>query len=288
MQHLDPDSISMAALGEQLHAAAEEHLAACASCAAEVADLGAVVVAARSGSLGADLEAPGPEVWAGVHRELGLDPSLVTDPLEGPPLRAGSHGSSDSTGAAGSTDSSVRGAGRPEGRAADPAGRAGPPRPAVVPFRERGRRRPGVGGRYLAAAAAAGIVVGGGAMWAVQALDPDVSPRVIAQTDLEPLEGSTVEGSATVVTSGDGSRSLDVALNEGRADGYQEVWLIAPDLGAMYSLGVLHEGAGSLAIPDSVDLGGFPIVDVSDEPLDGDPVHSGVSLARGSLSATTG
>ena len=34
---------------------------------------------------------------------------------------------------------------------------------------------------------------------------------------------------------------------------------------------------------EGLDLAGYPIVDISLEPLDGDPVHSKVSLARGEL-----
>ena len=34
---------------------------------------------------------------------------------------------------------------------------------------------------------------------------------------------------------------------------------------------------------DSVDLARFSVVDVSAEPLDGDPTHSGDSIVRGAL-----
>ena len=40
---------------------------------------------------------------------------------------------------------------------------------------------------------------------------------------------------------------------------------------------------GIYTVPADVDPGEFPIVDVSVEPPDGDPTHSGVSLARGEL-----
>ncbi|MBG6179438.1 hypothetical protein IWX62_000628 [Arthrobacter sp. CAN_A1] len=109
-----------------------------------------------------------------------------------------------------------------------------------------------------------------------------------AQDNTVALEGFTARGSATVLAAGDGARTLEITVTNEQAQGYQEVWLIAPDLEQMYSLGVIGGGTSSLVIPDDVDLAAFPIVDVSDEPLDGDPVHSGVSVLRGTLDAAAG
>ena len=69
------------------------------------------------------------------------------------------------------------------------------------------------------------------------------------------------------------------------ADGYREVWLIADDLSSLTSLGVLEGSQGRFDIPDDLDLAAFPLVDVSQEPLDGDPAHSGDSIVRGPLTA---
>ena len=38
-------------------------------------------------------------------------------------------------------------------------------------------------------------------------------------------------------------------------------------------------------LPAQVDVGEFPVVDVSIEPADGDPAHSGDSVVRGTLSS---
>jgi hypothetical protein len=38
-------------------------------------------------------------------------------------------------------------------------------------------------------------------------------------------------------------------------------------------------------VPEGLDLDAFPIVDVSVEQLDGDPLHSGVSVCRGQIEA---
>ena len=51
----------------------------------------------------------------------------------------------------------------------------------------------------------------------------------------------------------------------------------------MVQVGVVRGGTTTLALPEGLDLAEYPIVDVSLEPLDGDPTHSGVSVARGEL-----
>ncbi len=40
---------------------------------------------------------------------------------------------------------------------------------------------------------------------------------------------------------------------------------------------------GTFEVPDDVDLDRFDVVDVSVEPDDGDPTHSGASILRGDL-----
>jgi hypothetical protein len=62
------------------------------------------------------------------------------------------------------------------------------------------------------------------------------------------------------------------------------VWLLQPDVSGLVPLGVVHQGTNVVPLPTGIDLSAYPVVDVSVEPLDGDPAHSGVSVARGSLS----
>ena len=82
----------------------------------------------------------------------------------------------------------------------------------------------------------------------------------------------------------DGSRALRVDLEAPALAGeYYEIWLIEPDVVEMVPLGVLRPGTQTFELPAGLDLGGFPTVDVSVEPLDGDPTHSGVSVARGQI-----
>jgi hypothetical protein len=56
-----------------------------------------------------------------------------------------------------------------------------------------------------------------------------------------------------------------------------------PDAVRMVPVGVVHRGDTVLPLPDGLDLGAYPVVDVSVEPLDGNPAHSGLSVARGQL-----
>ena len=51
----------------------------------------------------------------------------------------------------------------------------------------------------------------------------------------------------------------------------------------MVSLGILAGDSGIFAVPRGLDLADYPVVDVSFEPLDGQPAHSGESIARGIL-----
>lgn len=71
-------------------------------------------------------------------------------------------------------------------------------------------------------------------------------------------------------------------LSKEEAQGYQEVWLIGTDLTRLISLGIMKSDSGTFPLPADLNLADFPpIVDVSDEPLDGNPGHSSVSIVRG-------
>ncbi|MGY1904647.1 anti-sigma factor [Modestobacter sp. SYSU DS0904] len=151
----------------------------------------------------------------------------------------------------------------------------------VVPLRPR--RAPAR--RWLAVAAAllVGGVVGAGAVTVLQ----EGSGSMVAEAGLDPLEppnGEEASGRAEIREVG-GRRSLEVDLSAPQLqDGYYEVWLLRPDVSGMVQVGVVTAGTTSLPLPDGLDLAAFPVVDVSVEPLDGDPTHSGVSVARGELS----
>lgn len=131
---------------------------------------------------------------------------------------------------------------------------------------------------WLAAAAAVVVLVAGAAWWRASTTD---SP-VVAQADLE-LLGDAGEGSAELIERDGGFRlnltTRDLAVDD---DAFAEVWMINPDVTAMISLGPVRPD-GAYDLPAGFDPTAFPIVDVSIEPLNGDPTHSGNSVLRGQL-----
>jgi hypothetical protein len=108
--------------------------------------------------------------------------------------------------------------------------------------------------------------------------------RAVETVALDPLPDENASGTAEVVVRTDGSRALEVKLDApSLADGYYEVWLIEPSITDMVPLGIARSGTQTFELPADLDLRRFPLVDVSKEPLDGNPLHSGVSVARGQL-----
>ena len=94
-------------------------------------------------------------------------------------------------------------------------------------------------------------------------------------------------GKATAVAElvGDEQRLIidfDAALPE---DVPIELWLIKPDLSAMTSLGLIEDVDGYV-IPAGIDVAEYSVVDLSIEPNDGDPTHSGRSILRDTLTST--
>jgi anti-sigma-K factor RskA len=155
--------------------------------------------------------------------------------------------------------------------------------PPVVPAASR-RARVRHGGWWAAVGAAAAAVVAVGLVGTVlpdRGQDP--SSAVIA-TELAP-----VPGSGPVAPAATGSVRLAAAEQElvvdtrglPAPDGYYQVWLLDPDAGRMVALGVLDDdGTARLPLPEGVAVSDYPTVDVSVEPDDGDPAHSGVSALR--------
>jgi hypothetical protein len=137
----------------------------------------------------------------------------------------------------------------------------------------------------IAAAAAAVLVVGGvGATWL--ALQPSPA-TVLASATLDPFPdwvGST--GSAVVEEGSDGARVVDVTVEAPSTEGgFREVWLISSDTTSLVSLGIMHGTTGRFTIPAGLDLSQYDLVDISEEPLDGNPTHSGDSIVRGQLAS---
>jgi len=285
MKHLDDEQLSLLALGEPAVTPAEaDHLAFCSECSGTLAALERTVRAATVDPAEVELATPGPHNWAAIHQALGLSPGQAQDPLSREGSPAGTTAAAAGSGARVTAPTPLR----PRANRA----RTGPAR--------TGGSTAGSGARrWVAMAAAAGIVVGAAAVWAgynVLGQGPQAAPSptptapqavVIAQAPLQPLASYTASGKALVEELPDGTRQLVVQLPEGQVSGFREVWVISPDLSKLVSLGVLDGEPGVFAIPEGLDLAEYPIVDVSNEPFDGNPAHSSDSIARGEL-ATEG
>ena len=90
-------------------------------------------------------------------------------------------------------------------------------------------------------------------------------------------EWSGATGEATLEQDADGRRWLVVTMATPRpVDGLQQVWLLKRDATDMVPVGLMDESPDRrLPVPEEVDVTRFPVVDVSDEPPDGNPEHSG-------------
>ena len=116
-----------------------------------------------------------------------------------------------------------------------------------------------------------------------EAVDP-APGTVVAAADLTALDSDAARGVASAVETGD-AVTLRVSAKElGDDAGVHEVWLINVDGKRMVAIGLLASGdEGQFEVPLGLIDKGYRIVDISVEPDDGDPTHSGVSLARGEL-----
>ncbi|TDE92744.1 anti-sigma factor [Occultella glacieicola] len=246
MSHLDDQTIALRALGEDPGPEASAHLAGCATCRDEVGALQRVTTAARAGA--PRLDVPDERVWQHVAEELGLDrigaDGVVTDEVD-----------------------------------ADPDDADEPHAPIRlshdVPAPTSWWRRP-------VWVAAAGFVLGAAVTAGALTLGGEGEPPVVATAELDPLPGHEVTGTAAVHDV-DGRQVLRVELPDPGGAGFLEVWLLDADAQRLVSLGILTGTEGTFDLPVGLDLSEFPVVDVSEEPFDGDPAHSGDSIVRGTL-----
>ena len=96
--------------------------------------------------------------------------------------------------------------------------------------------------------------------------------------------GASTSGRAKLVQLDGGSRAIELDLSglPQIENAYFELWVIDRQLKGMVSLGPVR-GSGRYVIPAGVATDVFPIVDLSIEPPDGVPTHSGKSVLRGEL-----
>jgi len=135
----------------------------------------------------------------------------------------------------------------------------------------------------LLLAMAASLLVGAGIGAGAVALANRDSAEDVAAADLAPLDDRDASGNAEVVSTGNGEQLRAVLKAPDAGEEFYEVWLLEPSVKRMVQVGVVRPGTTVLDLPEGIDLSEYPIVDVSIEPLDGNPTHSGVSVARGQL-----
>ncbi|MDY7084570.1 MAG: anti-sigma factor [Actinomycetota bacterium] len=172
------------------------------------------------------------------------------------------------------------------------AGIAGSPAPAeqaapVIDMADRRARRERSRPRWLlpavaAAAAAVMAVAGTVAVDRFAGRTPDAP--VTARATLTPLKEVPPNAGGDVRVLADGRLQVDVR-NLPLTTGFHEVWLLDPDNpGKMVAVGSLTDKPDVvLPVPPGTDLNRYRLVDISDEPHDGDATHSGRSLLRGTL-----
>jgi anti-sigma-K factor RskA len=173
--------------------------------------------------------------------------------------------------------------------AADVAASAVPAPPAapapVIDLADRRTRRSA--SRWLVpigAAAAAAVLAVIGTVAVERFTDRAPAEQVTARATLTPLQAVPANAGGDVQVFSDGKLHIDVR-DLPLTSGFHEVWLLDPDTpGKMVPLGSLSDQPEAvLPVPPGTDLTRYRLVDVSDEPHDGNATHSGKSLLRGTL-----
>ncbi|WP_106816688.1 anti-sigma factor [Microbacterium timonense] len=260
MPHLDPERLALIAIGEELTDAEQEHLATCDACTIELAELEHTVAVGRSTVTLGELETPPERVWD----------RIVEDVRSQPAAEAGLHPSAE--GQPQEVDAS-------DAENVSPTATSGRVNVGHQPKRRRMRR----GGRMLLAlAASVAVVLAVVGVWNIvrppQAVE--IASAILDAFPAHPDAG----GTAQVTELADGERTLTVTLDDSEVgDGFREVWLITADASDLVSLGELDGKKGTFVVPADVDLRDYVLVDVSQEPMDGNPAHSGDSIVRGQL-----
>ncbi|WP_169581084.1 MULTISPECIES: anti-sigma factor [Microbacterium] len=254
MSHLDPERLALVAIGEPVAPDEEHHLETCDVCTLDLAELEHTVAVGKSTVSLGDLEAPPERVWDRILHEVRGGGEAVAELAPDD-----------------AADSATR----------TPAATAPVAAGTQTDASSRRRPRPLLRTLLTLAAGMAVIFVGFGA-WNL--LRPPESIEIASATLAAFPEHPGAEGQAFVTEDPDGERTVTVRLDASEeGDGFREVWLITADATAIVSLGELEGDEGTFVVPDDVDLRDYVLVDISQEPLDGDPTHSGDSIVRGEL-----
>ena len=116
------------------------------------------------------------------------------------------------------------------------------------------------------------------------------APAVVAEVPLQPVGPTAVKAGGRVEIRRPGRSRLTLRVSGLRplAGGrFYELWLLGRrgQLVALGSFRVTRTGTASIALPLPVEPRRFRYFDVSLEPADGDPAHSGASVLRGPTSS---
>ncbi|MFF2487555.1 anti-sigma factor [Microbacterium sp. NPDC058062] len=244
MSHLDPERLALVAVGEALTDAEQQHLATCDACSLELAELEHTVAVGRSTVTLGELETPPERVWDRILDEVRSQPEAAAS---GIPIDVPVVSS-----------------------------------PAVAENQPDQRRTRGRGRMLFALAASIAVVLAIAGVWTFVRTQ---QPVEIASATLDAFpDHPDAVGTAEVIELSDGERTLTVSIDDfDESDGFREVWLITADASDLVSLGELDGKKGTFVVPADVDLRDFVLVDVSQEPRDGNPAHSGDSIVRGQL-----
>ncbi|MER6346556.1 anti-sigma factor [Streptomyces sp. NPDC001595] len=269
MKHADEETLALMALGEAAPSTADEHLRQCERCRQELVRLRHVVATTRAPVVRDDeLLEPPADLWDDIADELGLgsrpgaahrDTARADGGEEVPPQPSSQP-----------TQTTTRVMRPPEdGGGATTA----PPVP-------RPRRLSRFAVMLTACAALLGAAAGAGITWWAGD-DTAVTAPATQGARLDSLQAGSV-GYARL-TGGDSGRTLDITVQGlPQTSGYFEVWLMDRSHTKLISMGVLGpDGHAALPVPDNVDLTEYSVVDVSVQPYNGKPDHSGDSLVRG-------
>ncbi len=209
----------------------------------ELADIEAMLRDLTPGDL--ELVAPADTVWAGIETELADDP--------------------------------VASAGSSNRRTANDN---------VVPLRRRWIAP------ALAAAAVLIVAIGAVAIVATRGSGPETLATAELAFDPAVFDPAGAGAAATAsLLAEDGDDVLEIDDDElpftAEQDASLELWMIRVDDGEivdMVSLGDIEpDGRRDFAVPAGYDPAVYSVVDISIEPHDGDPTHSGRSILRGVL-----
>lgn len=262
MEHTDDATLTLVALGEEPSPSVSDHLLTCIRCRQELETLRRVAAAMTAPSpTDRDLLPPPPEVWDAVANELHLS---VTD--------------REVTDAA-DTEVSDRRSPDVGAQAPAPGGDGRPPAGGGPLGKRRRLARFTVG--LAACTALLGAAAGSGITWWITQNGTTSAPSTEDGNRLTSLQANSA-GYASLSDS-DGHRQLEITVKGlPQTAGYFEVWLMDSTHTKLISMGVLGpDGHATLPVPDNVDLTEYSEVDVSLQPYNGKPDHSGDSVVRG-------